>query len=81
MPTNSPVAVRKQEPVISTYTTDRSLIDPRDRETPDKKVARSSHLIRLTGKHPFNAGKSYIFFTKVYKILLALLIYKLRTNT
>ncbi|KAM3585879.1 hypothetical protein VKS41_002419 [Umbelopsis sp. WA50703] len=55
MPTNSPVAVRKQEPVISTYTTDRSLIDPRDRETPDKKVARSSHLIRLTGKHPFNA--------------------------
>ncbi|KAG2182034.1 hypothetical protein INT43_006960, partial [Umbelopsis isabellina] len=55
MPTNSPLIAQTYPPHISTYTTDKSLIDPRDIDTPDEKVARSSHLIRLTGKHPFNA--------------------------
>lgn len=32
-------------------------IDSRDIGTPDEYIERDSSMIRLTGKHPFNAGK------------------------
>lgn len=31
-------------------------VDPRDENTPDRHVLRDPTMIRLTGKHPFNAG-------------------------
>lgn len=31
-------------------------VDPRDENTPDNHVLRDPTMIRLTGKHPFNAG-------------------------
>jgi predicted chitinase len=57
MPPNS-ISLRQNNSInnISTYATDISNVDPRDRDTPDHVVARNSNLIRLTGKHPFNAG-------------------------
>jgi nitrate reductase (NAD(P)H) len=38
------------------------LIDSKDIGTPDAHVSRDPSLIRLTGKHPLNAGK-YIILT------------------
>lgn len=56
MPPNTTVLPQPNASIISTYTSDISLVDPRDRDTPDHVVARNANLIRLTGKHPFNAG-------------------------
>lgn len=57
MPPNTILLPQDRSKVISTYTKDISLVDPRDKDTPDSVVARNTNLIRLTGKHPFNAGK------------------------
>lgn len=46
-------------------------IDPRDENTPDAFVLRDSSMVRLTGKHPFNAGIYilYYFLTYAYDFL------------
>ena len=43
-------------------------IDPRDASTPDAFVPRDSSMIRLTGKHPFNAGIDLI--THIFQYML-----------
>lgn len=53
-----------------------STIDPRDINTPDAFVPRDSSMVRLTGKHPFNAGMSihcisYIFHMNTYPFALS----------
>ncbi|KAG2182787.1 hypothetical protein INT44_005767, partial [Umbelopsis vinacea] len=59
MPPNSIILTQNNSiNSISTYATDISKVDPRDRDTPDHVVARNTNLIRLTGKHPFNAEPS-----------------------
>jgi hypothetical protein len=63
MPPNTILFPQAHSNVISTYAKDISLVDPRDKDTPDRVVARNTNLIRLTGKHPFNAGKFLFRFS------------------
>lgn len=63
MPPNTILFPQVRSNVISTYAKDISLVDPRDKDTPDRVVARNPNLIRLTGKHPFNAGKFLFRFS------------------
>ena len=35
-------------------------VDPRDENTADSHVKRDPRMLRLTGKHPFNAGKKIV---------------------
>jgi hypothetical protein len=34
-------------------------VDSRDKNTADSHVKRDPSMLRLTGKHPFNAGREY----------------------
>ncbi|KAI8079952.1 Oxidoreductase, molybdopterin-binding domain-containing protein [Halteromyces radiatus] len=45
----------KMDSPSSTTSSTKMLIDPRDLNTPDHFVSRDPSMIRLTGKHPFNA--------------------------
>ena len=41
-------------------------VDPRDVNTPDAHVLRDPSMLRLTGKHPFNAGKCRMYFSYLF---------------
>lgn len=41
-------------------------IDPRDENTPDAFVLRDPSMVRLTGKHPFNAGTYTSYYFRMF---------------